>query len=412
MHRRKFLRNLLGAPLAASTFVYGNPFGMGLKFARAATGKTFVVIFKRGGCDGLNTVIPYRDSEYYRLRPNIAISKPGAGSGAALNLDGFFGLHPALSTLHKIYQRGDVAILPAVQYRNASRSHFDGQKIIESGVSQTARSNGWFNRHLSTFPQSGNIRAVSFGHLSHTLTGNARVSTIDDLSDFIDTSPQGNDIQNSLRRVFNQSTQSKNTNRRLLHHHSRFMLDDLDEINAIISGSYTPSNNAVYPNSDYGRQLKQLARLIKAGVGLEAATVSIDGWDTHANQGGATGRLADNQLEFASGVAALYQDLGSGLMNDVVILCMTEFGRTALQNASGGTDHGHASSWFVIGSSVNGGIYGNWPGLQTGDLLDGRYLDHTIDYRDIIGEILISHLGNGNIGSVIPNHNYRPIGFF
>ncbi len=411
MRRRKFLRHILGAPLAASAFLYGNPFGPGLRFAHAATGKTFVVIFNRGGCDGLNTVIPYRDLDYYKLRPNIAIRKPGSGSGASLNLDGFFGLHPALAPLHKIYTRGDVAVLPAVQYKNASRSHFDGQKIIESGVAQTARSNGWFNRHLSNFPQSGNIRAASFGHLSHTLSGSARVSTIDNLSDFIDADPQANNIQQSLRQVFNQGTNAKDSNRRLLHRHGRFMLDDLDEISTVMSGTYTPANKAVYPTGNYGLQMMQLARLIKAGVGLEAATVSLGGWDTHANQGGVSGRLANNQAEFAAGVAALYQDLGSGLMNDVIILSMTEFGRTALQNASGGTDHGHASSWFVIGSSVNGGIYGIWPGLQPNDLLAGRYLNHSTDYRDIIGEIIINHLGNTDTNTILPNHSYQPVGF-
>ena len=411
MRRRNFIRHLLTVPLAASAFVYGNPFQPGLRIARAATGKTVVVVFQRGGCDGLNTVVPYRDSEYYKLRPNIAIPKPGRGSGSALNLDGFFGLHPSLAPLHKIYQRGDMAVLPAVHYRKASRSHFSGQNYIESGVTSNGRSTGWLNRHLISYPQSGNIRAVSFGNLSHALTGHARVSTFDDVNDFLDNGPQSGNLLDSLRRVFNQGVNSNETNRRLLHKHGRFMLDSLDDINNVFTKNYVPAKGAVYPVSDYGRQMMQVAQLIKTGIGLEAATVSLGGWDTHAQQGGATGRQADVHAEFAAGIAALYKDLGSGFMSDVVILTMTEFGRTAQQNASGGTDHGHASSWFVIGNTLSGGVYGDWPGLQASSLRDGRYLDHSIDYRDVLSEIVLYHLGNSNLNAVLPNHAYQSVGF-
>ena len=411
MRRRNFIRHLLTAPLAASAFVCGNPFRPGLRIARAATGKTVVVVFQRGGCDGLNTVIPYRDSEYYRLRPSIAIPKPGSGSGAALNLDGFFGLHPSLAPLYKVYQRGDMAVLPAVHYRKASRSHFSGQNLIESGTTANSRSNGWLNRHLTSFPQTGNIRAVSFGELSHTLTGNAPVSTFDDVNDFLDNNSQTGNLLGSLQHVFNQSVNANETNRRLLHKHSRLMLDSLDDINNVIAKNYAPANGAAYPTSTYGRQMMQVAQLIKTGIGLEAATVSLGGWDTHVQQGGATGRQADVHAEFAAGIAALYKDLGSGFMSDVVILTMTEFGRTAQQNASNGTDHGHASSWFVIGNTISGGIYGYWPGLQASSLRDRRYLDHSIDYRDVLSEIVLYHLGNSNLNAVLPNHAYQSVGF-
>ena len=330
MRRRKFLRHFLTLPLAASAFVYGDPFRPGLRIAQAATtGKTVIVVFQRGGCDGINTVVPYRDSEYYRLRPGIAIKRPGSGAGSALNLDGFFGLHPSLAPLHKIYQRGDLAVLPSVQYSNATHSHFDGQNFIESGVISKGRPNGWLNRHLTSFPQTASIRAVSFGQLSHMLTGNAPVSTFDDISDFLDSDLQTSGLLDTLQRVFNQSVNANDTNRRLLHKHGRLMLDSLDEINSLISNNYTPANGAVYPASNYGKQMMQAAQLIKSGIGLEAATISLGGWDTHSQQGGTAGRQAKAHAEFAAGISALYKDLGSSFMNDVLILTMTEFGRTA-----------------------------------------------------------------------------------
>jgi len=184
-------------------------------------------------------------------------------------------------------------------------------------------------------------------------------------------------------------------------------------VRSIDTASYQPANGALYPSNSYGRQLREVAQLIKSGVGLEAATVNVGGWDTHSNQGGGEqdGRQAGSFRNFGDGVAALYTDLGT-LMDNVVILTMTEFGRTSRENGSFGTDHGVASSWFAVGSGINGGVYnpGGWPGLAPGQLIQERFLDFNIDYRDVLGDLLLGHLGNNNLATVLPGHTYSPLG--
>jgi uncharacterized protein (DUF1501 family) len=192
----------------------------------------------------------------------------------------------------------------------------------------------------------------------------------------------------------------------------RVIINDLAVLSGINPNTYVPANGAVYPNSGYGTQLRQIAQLIKADLGLEVAALSIGGWDTHSDQGGGqtNGQQARRHQDFAQGIAAFATDLGT-LMQDVVIVTMTEFGRTAEENASRGTDHGHASAWFVAGGPVRGGIYGPWPGLSTAQLEDGRYLDHSIDFRDVMGEILSVHMGNNQLGVLLPGHTFQPVGF-
>jgi uncharacterized protein (DUF1501 family) len=406
MKRRQFIRNLMTLPIATGSFLYANPFSF-INSAQAATsaasGKTLVVIFQRGGCDGLNTVVPYGDDNYYNLRSSIAIP-----ASSALDLDGFFGLHPSLSPLHQLYQNGVVGVMPAVHYENASRSHFDSQDYIESAMTGGAM-DGWLNRHLSSQAQDGIIRAASVGNeLSHSLRGSTSVMTFNDLSSFNLDNLNQHFISN-LQDIYGQEISSQDKNRLLIHQDGQLMLQNMQRIIDITSNDYSPENNALYPSSTYGRQLQQISQLIKSNVGLEAATINIGGWDTHSNQGGVVGSQASRHADFASGINALYYDLGQR-MDDVIILTMTEFGRTAKQNASAGTDHGNASSWFAIGNSVQGGIYGDWPGLQLDQLYRERYLAHNIEYTDIFAEILINHLQNTNLNDVIPGHNYQAIG--
>ncbi len=404
MIRRDILRYLLAAPVAGSTFLYKNPLNPVLREAHAATGKSLVVIFKRGGCDGLNALVPHGDDEYYNLRPTIGISRPGTGAGSAIDLDGFFGLHPALAPLLPIFDNNHLAILPTVHYSNASRSHFSSQDFIESGVVSTGLTDGWLNRHLESFSQSGVLRAVSFGGLAHSLRGDASVATISDINNFNFNSRFSDDFLNRMEKVIGQPINPNDHNRYLLHEHGQVMLDNLKVLSQIDTENYQPSGGATYPSSGYGRQLKQVAQLIKEDVGLEIATINIGGWDTHSNQGGATGNQANRFTDYANGIAAIYNDLGN-LMNNVVILTITEFGRTAMENASAGTDHGNAACWFAVGHGVKGGIHGEWPGLLANQLYRGRYLAHTVEYRDIFAEITANHLGNNTgIGSVLPGY--------
>ena len=411
MQRREFLRHLLAVNIAAATFSASTLF----RIAQAASTKTLVVIFQRGGCDGLNTVVPYGEDEYYNLRgSSIAIPKPSSSaSRKAIDLNGFFGLHPSLAPLHQIYQNKHLAVLPTVHFEGATRSHFVNQDNIESGASQRLP-NGWLNRHLTTHPQTGSIRGISFGsQVAHTLRGTANVAVISDLQNVGLKAGQYEDtLRGYLREVYSQPIDPTDNNRWLVHQQGNILLDNLEILGAIDPNSYVPANGAVYPNSGYGKQLRQLAQLIKANIGLEAVTLNSGGWDHHQSQGGAesNGRQSRLHEQFSQGIYALYNDLGE-LMKDVIILTMTEFGRTAAVNASNGTDHGHASSWFVVGHQVKGGVYGTWPGLLPEQLYKGRFLNHTVDYRNILGEIVTKHLGNNNLAAVLPDYsNYQPVG--
>jgi uncharacterized protein (DUF1501 family) len=415
MDRREFLRHLTTAAVGTAGVLYGNPFRPRLRFARAATGKTVVVIFQRGGCDGLNTVVPYGDAAYYTLRSDIAIPPPNpANATAAIDLDGFFGLHPGLAALAPLYRAGHLAVLPAVQYPNASQSHFDGQFNIETAAPDRGF-DGWLNRHITTLPQAAALRAVGFGsELPDSLRGQAIVSTFNDIASFTLGLPESDEqaLLTDLGRVYSQSPDNTKAYRTLVQEHGRVMVNDLAVLSGIDPNTYVPANGAVYPNTGYGRQLKQIAQLIKSGLGLEIAALSIGGWDTHSDQGGgeATGQQARRHQEFANGISALYTDMGTQ-MADVVVMTMTEFGRTAADNGSRGTDHGHASAWFVAGGSVNGGVYGGWPGLAPNQLLSGRYLDHSLDFRDIMGEVLTRHMGSTNLAALLPGYTARPVGF-
>lgn len=406
MNRRRFLRNLLGA----SALTLGFP--PALKFAHAANGKTLVVVFQRGGCDGLNTVIPYGDNYYAGLRPTIGIAAPnGNNPDSALDLNGFFGLHPALAPLHTVYQQGMLAVMPAVHYPNSSHSHFDGQQFIESGAPNKTL-DGWLNRHLDTHADTGVLRAVGFGsELPHALRGRAPAMTIGDIDSFGLGGSQefANGLLDRMLQLYGQTPEAGDVNRALVHEQGNIMLDNLEVLSQIDASSYTPENGALYPNTSFGRQMRQIAQLIKEGVGLEVAALNIGGWDTHTNQGGAQGGQANRHAEFSGGIAALVQDLGSR-MADVLVLTMTEFGRTAAENGSRGTDHGDASAWFAVGGNIKSGVHGAWPGLAPDELSRGRYLAPSIDYRDVLAEVALKHLGNDSVSDIVPGHTYTPIG--
>lgn len=420
MNRRGFLTSFVGASCAACALAFDNPLRPRFQTAEAATGKTLVVVFQRGGCDGLNAVVPYGDDAYYNLRPTIAIAPPNPNNPeAAIPLaDGthtdFFGLHPALAAFDPIYKAGDLAVMPAVHYPEASRSHFDSQAFIESA--DTLKSiDGWLNRHLSTLPITADLRAVGFGStLPHALKGPEVVSAFNNLAHFNLSLPEAESdaLLQRLTPIYDQMPNLHVPYQESLYDFGRVLVHDLDVVSQVTATPYEPANGAVYPSSSFGAQLQQTAQLIKSGVGLEIAALSIGGWDTHGNQGGgnANGTQARRFADFANGLAAFYQDLG-GQMRDVMVLTMTEFGQTAKENGSKGTDHGNASAWFAMGKSLTGGIYGAWPGLREAQLYRGRYLSHTIDYRDVLGEILTGHLGNGFLDYLLPAHAYQPVGF-
>jgi uncharacterized protein (DUF1501 family) len=364
--------------------------------------KIMVAIFQRGAVDGLNMVVPFGEQRYYELRPSIAIPKPDGSPNSAVDLDGFFGLHPSLAPLKPLYDAQHLAIVDAVGSPDPTRSHFDAQDYMESGTpGRKATMDGWLNRALlkATGPASP-VRAVSLGsNLPRTLRGRNDAVAMNNLNDF-----QVRDAKSSatFESMYDSSLDT------VLHGTGKETFSAVKIMQAVQKQSYTPANGATYPNGRFGQSLLQIARLIKADVGLEVAFADIGGWDTHVNEVGAQpalGQLANNLSDFGQSLAAFYQDLGD-LMADVTVVTMSEFGRTAKENGNRGTDHGHANAMFVMGGDVRGGkVYGDWPGLGDEQLYENRDLNLTTDFRDVLGEVVAKHLGNPNLSTVFPGYD-------
>lgn len=384
-------------------------FGIGsapLWLARAASAasntrkKVLVTIFQRGAMDGLNVVVPFGDARYYAMRPTLAIPKPDGTAEAALDLNGFFGLHPALGPLQPMYKSGALAIIEAVGSPDPTRSHFDAQDYMESGTpGRKATSDGWLNRALRPEKTVSPIRAVSLGPaLPRSLRGSNEAVAIANLDQFQVRDPQGSATFESMY---------ESTLDHVLQGTGKETFEAVRLMEAIQRKDYQPENGAEYPNGKLGQSLKQIARLIKADAGLEVAFAEMGGWDTHFNEVGAKpaqGQLANLLREFGGALAAFYADLGDRIA-DVTVVTMSEFGRTARENGSRGTDHGHANVMFAFGGSVRGGkVYGDWPGLDEDKLYENRDLAVTTDFRDVLGEVVSAQLGNHNLAQVFPGY--------
>jgi len=432
LSRRTFLKRALG--VAGATLVLNFfPTEFLRRSASAATnaGKTLVVVFQRGGNDGLNTIVPYTDPQYYVVRPsalsgagNIGIPPPGTGDGTGIDLPGTgFAMHPAIRPFLDLYNNNSLAIVSQAGFTGSTQSHFTDQDIIERGLFQAA--DGWLNRYLQAVGAVGasTIRAAGMGSdLADSLRGATLVPAINDLSalSFARLGSSKALLESNLRALYAQDPQSTSTNvySRLVHALGPDMLNRVASIEAI--GPAAPQNGAVYPNTSYGRQLRDVAHIIRSGLGLEVATVDIGGWDTHDNQGaggGATLQQGARLAELSGGIRAFYNDLGQ-LMNNVVLLTCTEFGRTVRQNASGGTDHGKASVWFVLGGRVKGGLYHGAAGFPSSlidaNLDSGRYIRSTVEFRNIYSDVLVKHFGVNatELNSVFPGQVHLPVGLF
>jgi uncharacterized protein (DUF1501 family) len=365
--------------------------------------KILVAIFQRGAVDGLNMVIPFGEQRYYELRPSLAIPKPDGTANSAIDLDGFFGLHPSLAPLKPIFDAQHLAFVDAVGSPDPTRSHFDAQDYMESGTpGLKATGDGWLNRALpkSAGPQSP-LRAVSLGsNLPRSLRGRNDAVAVNNLNDFQIRDAQGAATFESMY---------ESTLDTMLHGTGKETFNAVKTMQSIQKQAYAPANSAKYPNGRFGQSLQQIARLIKADVGLEVAFADVGGWDTHVNEVGAqpaAGQLANNLSDFGQALAAFYQDLGDR-MEDVAVVTMSEFGRTARENGNRGTDHGHANVMFVLGGGIRGGkVYGDWPGLQDEQLYEARDLAMTTDFRDVLGELVATHLGNPNLKAVFPGYDH------
>src|SRR4051812_37102174 len=412
MQRRVFLRSgalaLVTMGLSPS-FLRRTTFGATMPVVRR--GKTLICLFQRGAADALNVVVPHGDAAYYRQRPNIAIPRPAmtAGSAGALDLDGFFGLHPALSPMKPLWDQGILAPIHAVGSPSATRSHFDAQDYMETGTpDRKSTRDGWLNRYLATkgtceagcTHESGPspFRAVAMTQQTpRMLEGEAPTIAMNSLDEFsVRAAGPAADRLEALYRTGSAD---------VVHAAGGEMFEAVKILKAADPQRYLPRNGAEYPRTQFGQRLMQIAQLIKADVGLEVAFADVGGWDTHVNQGGATGQLAVRLDDFSRSIAALVKDLGDR-MADVTILTMSEFGRTARQNGNGGTDHGHATAMFVIGGDVKGKkVHGKWPGLEPEQLNEGRDLALTTDFRSVFSEVAFKHLGAAKMDAVFPGFN-------
>ena len=364
-------------------------------------GKKLVVIFQRGAADGLNIVVPHREKTYYEQRPTIAIPQ-----NQVIDLDGFFGLHPSMQSLKPLWDQGHLAMVHACGSPDPTRSHFDAQDFMESGTPGLAATpDGWLNRALAAEdaanPRHGKsaFRAVALGtQLPRTLEGKVPAVAIGNLKDFNvgGQNPAAAPLSNSFQAMYDESVNA------VLHGTATETFEAVKMLKGTDSGKYTPAPGANYPNGAFANSLKQVAQLMKANLGVEAAFADIGGWDTHQNQGGVNGQLPNRLKEFSESLAAFWTDMGDDAEN-LTLVTMSEFGRTVHQNGTGGTDHGHANVMFVLGGPVTGRkVYGKWPGMDKSQLYEERDLAITTDFRQVLGEAAFKTLGAKNLEIVFP----------
>ncbi len=411
MDRRYFLKQS-GIGLATFGFMAAAPeFLHQFAAAQSKNGygkkKILVTIFQRGAVDGLNMIVPHGDTEYYSLRRSIAVPRPNQTNGA-IDLDGTFGLHPTMKPLEAFWRSKQLAVIHSAGSPDNTRSHFDAQDYMESGTPGVKSTrDGWLNRVLQTSyseTRQSPFRAVSMTQsLPRSLYGRAPSVAMTNLADFsIKAGLYTQDLKGGFEGVYQQNAKDS------LGEMGKETFEAVNFLKTANPAQYAPENGAVYPNTQFGNSMRQIAQLIKAGVGLEVAFTDTGNdirWDTHTNQGGAQGQLANFLRTFSQAIAAFAIDLGAR-MDDVIVLTMSEFGRTARENGSRGTDHGHGNAMLVLGNSVRGGkVYGDWKGLKNDQLNEGRDLAVTTDFRDVFAEAAFKHLGSTDLNKLFPNYS-------
>lgn len=398
MNRNLTRRDLLQQPVSRGKAAF--------RTDRPPSGDVLIYIFLRGGMDGLQAVPPYGDPDLKKQRPALAMGRPGA-ERPAVDLDGFFGLHPRLEPLQALYAEGLLALFHAVGSPDTTLSHFEAMQTMERGVSDGgSTATGWIARHLiSSEPAKlSPLRAVVFDQLlPKSMEGALSAMALPSLADFSLSAPEKAEplVRDCLGMMYGRADA-------LLEQCGAGVLDLLQRIADLRRRAYRPAGGAAYPESAFGRGLRQAAQLIKADLGLEVAQVDLDGWDSHAAQDALMEGLMQ---DLAAGLTAFARDMGPGL-EKVTLVAMSEFGRRVHENSTLGTDHGRGGVAFVLGGGIRGGrVYGAWPGLQQADLDRDGNLRVTTDYRDILFEIVSRRLGNARAGSVFPAYTPRAPGF-
>jgi uncharacterized protein (DUF1501 family) len=378
--------------------------------AAGAPDQRLVVVFQRGAADGLNVVVPYREKNYYSMRPTIAIPQ-----NQVVDLDGFFGLHPSLASFKPLYDQGHLAVVHACGSPDMSRSHFDAQDYMESGTPGIkGTSDGWLNRAL----QAEDLRRRCEGTCEHTafralalgadvpltLAGSVPAIALNNVNGFTiaGRGPSPSPAASAFEAMYAGSGDH------VLHAAGDETFEAVKMLRAANPAQYSPGPGAQYPTSEFGNSMKQIAQLLKANLGVEAAFTDVGGWDTHQNQGSVNGQLSNRLSDFSASIAAFWRDMGDAAEN-VTLVTMSEFGRTARENGTGGTDHGHANAMFVLGGKVKGGkVYGRWPGLDNDQLNEGRDLALTTDYRQVLGEVVTNSLGADDLEVIFPGAGVAP----
>ncbi len=410
--RREMLKRSVALSALASAQMAWPGWMPRLAFARNAAprGDVLVVVFLRGGADGLNVVVPHGDKAYYAARPALNVARPddknAEQANRALDLDGFFGLHPALGPLHSIFKGGQMLAVHAAGSPDPTRSHFDAMDFMERGTPGSSKlTTGWLGRHLAATENGSEapLRAIGWGTaLQTSLRGTISATAIQSIVNYHLNGRQEAAAQ--MLAALNAMYSVQPDALKAAADQTNVVLDLVSKINV---ASYKAANGVTYDdNNEFDMALMQTAALIKAEVGLEVSAIDVGGWDTHQNE------IADlnNELTIlGKGLAAFHQDMGD-LMKKVTLVVMSEFGRRVQENASGGTDHGHGNMMMVMGGNVaKSPVIAKWPGLED-DQLDRGDLAITIDYRDVLAEILTTRVGNPALEAVFPDFKPTPRG--
>lgn len=393
LDRRAFLKNGLTGGVALLTVGAGPVF---LQRAAAAAEqpesgkrKVLVTIFQRGAMDGLAAVPPLggKDGALLKsLRPRLFMDA-GRSSDEVRDLGVGFGLHPAFDPLLPFFKGESLAIVHATGSTHSTRSHFDAQDYMESGTpGRKGTPDGWLGRVVGKLGHDATpFRAVSLTPaLPRSFYGNGGALAVTNLRDFKVDLPGARPAAaagQGFEALYDQTAQN------LLRDTAQDTFEAVDMLEKLDVHNYRPARGADYPRGPLGAALQQIAFLIKSDVGLEVAFAESGGWDTHVQQGTASGAFARQSRDLAQGIAAFWQDLGAH-RDDVTLMTMTEFGRTAAENGTGGTDHGHGSCLFLLGADVDGGkVHGTFPGLDREQLYEGRDLAVTTDFRSVFTEV-------------------------
>jgi uncharacterized protein (DUF1501 family) len=373
-----------------------------------------VSIYLRGAADALSICAPYFENQYYTRRPTIALARPDSGLANRLTaLDDRFGIPPAMMGLHPAYLDGKLLFVHACGSTDPTRSHFEAQRFMEVGKPRDlSLSTGWLGRHLaSVMPMvpGSVLRGVGImPGLAQTLLGGPKTLPISNLDTF---GISGSSTTLPTRRSAINDMYGATPDP--LRATAASTLQTIDVLDGINFSGYTPANGAVYPTGNFATAMKSAAALIRAQVGVEAIAVDLGGWDTHDNQGPATGGMATLMANLANSLGAFYRDVIAGNGPDVTVVVMSEFGRRLQENGSLGTDHGHGSAMMVMGQAVAGGrVMTQWPGLDPANLFQGIDLAVTTDYRDILAEIVSARAGNTNLATVFPSYTPTVRGVF